>query len=258
MTDQQSTPTADWDAMWSGLGEEADDPTAELTSLRFRVQDQILTNAFGSMQGLKVIEIGSGRATNALLYALRGADATVLDSSPIALEQARRRFASRGLEVTTIESDVFALPEDARGRFDVSMSFGLCEHFAGERRSGVIAAHVELLKPGGIAMVNVPNRLSPFYRLWMGLAKRRGTWTLGYEVPFSGRELVRLARESGGVPMRPLYLGGLGTLVNHGPNVLLERIGRRPLPVPQTQVPVLDYLAYDLLIPIVRPGAVRA
>jgi 2-polyprenyl-3-methyl-5-hydroxy-6-metoxy-1,4-benzoquinol methylase len=255
MADQQSTPTADWDGMWSALGDEEDDPAAELTSLRFRAQEELVSDAFGSMQGLRVIEIGAGRATNALLYALRGADATVLDYSPTALEQARRRFEARGLTVDTVESDVFALPAQARGQFDVSMSFGLCEHFAGERRTGVIAAHLELLKPGGIAMINVPNRLSPFYRMWMGLAKRRGTWTLGYEVPFSGRELVRLAREAGGIPMTPMYLGGLGTLVNQGPNVLLARLGRDPLPVPQTQVPVLDYLAYDLLIPVVRPAA---
>jgi 2-polyprenyl-3-methyl-5-hydroxy-6-metoxy-1,4-benzoquinol methylase len=244
--------------MWAELGDDDGDPTAELTSLRFRVQEKMVTEAFGSMQGLKVIEIGAGRATNALLYALRGAEATVLDTSPVALEQARRRFEARGLTVTTIEADVFALPEDVRGCFDISMSFGLCEHFAGERRVGVIAAHLELLRPGGIAMVNVPNRLSPFYRMWMGLAKRRGRWTLGYEVPFSGHELVRLARASGGLPMQPLYLGGLGTLINHGPNAVLARLGRRPLPIPQTQVPVLDYLAYDLLIPIVRPGAARA
>lgn len=255
MTDQRSAQTADWDGMWSALGEQDDDPTAELTSLRFRTQERLIERSLGSLRGLRVIEVGAGRATNALLYALRGAKATVLDNSPVALEQSRRRFAARGLEVTTIESDVFALPAHVRGSFDVSMSFGLCEHFSGERRRDVIAAHVELLKPGGIAMVNVPNRLSPLYRLWMGLAKRRGTWSLGYEVPFSGRELSDLARQSGGMPMRPMYLGGLGTLISHGPNVVLERLGRRPLPVPQVRVPGLDYLAYDLLMPIVRPGA---
>ncbi len=32
-----------------------------------------------------------------------------------------------------------------------------------------------------------------------------------------------------------------------------RRFGVRPLPVPQVRVPLLDYLAYDLLVPIVRP-----
>jgi hypothetical protein len=134
------------------------------------------------------------------------------------------------------------------------MSFGLCEHFLGDRRRQVVAAHVNLIVRDGIAIVNVPNRLSPFYRAWMGLAKRRGTWTLGTEVPFSAREMCDLARRGGGVPLRPLYVGGLGTLVNHGINPILRRLHRSELPAPQVQIPILDLLAYDLLVPIVRAG----
>jgi hypothetical protein len=87
----------------------------------------------------------------------------------------------------------------------------------------------------------------------MGLAKRRGTWTLGTEVPFSAAELSDLAKLSGGVPLNPIHVGGLGTIVNQGLNPVLTRLGARPLPVPQTRVPGLDRLAYDLLVPIVRP-----
>jgi len=126
----------------------------------------------------------------------------------------------------------------------------------GERRRRVVGAHVELLNAKGIAMVNVPNRLSPLYRAWMGLAKRRGTWTLGTEVPFSARELRSLARQAGGRPLSPVYISGLGTLVGHGVNPLLRRLGRSEVRVPQTQIPVLDLLAYDLLVPIVRPRSV--
>jgi cyclopropane fatty-acyl-phospholipid synthase-like methyltransferase len=174
--------------MWSGLGEQADDLNAELASLRFKTQEGLAERQFGSLHGLRLIEIGAGRATNAL-YALRGAEATVLDASTVALEQSVQRFEARGLEVRTIHSDVFEIPSDVRESFDISMSFGLCEHFSGERPRRAIAAHAELPKPGGIAMVNVPNRLSPFYRLRMDLSKRRGTWSLGYEVPFPSREL---------------------------------------------------------------------
>jgi len=129
-------------------------------------------NRRGEIRGLRVIEVGAGRATNALLYALHGASATVLDRSPIALEQAAEHFARHELAVETIEADVFELPKDLLGRFDVSMSFGLCEHFLGERRHRVVGAHVELLNASGIAMVNVPNRFSPLYRAWMGLVGR--------------------------------------------------------------------------------------
>jgi 2-polyprenyl-3-methyl-5-hydroxy-6-metoxy-1,4-benzoquinol methylase len=245
---------ADWEGLWQGLDDDEGEVTAELAGLRWRVQRQLAEERFGSLEGLRVIEIGAGRSTNALLYAMHGARATVLDFSPTALERSRQRFEGRGLEVETVEADAFDLPNELRGRFDVSMSFGLCEHFLGERRQAIVGAHIELLRPGGLAIVNVPNRYSPFYRAWMGIAKRRGTWTLGTEVPFSARELTELARRGGGEPLPAIHVGGLGTLVNHGLNPVVTRLGAKPLPVPQVRVPGLDLLAYDLLLPVGRPA----
>jgi SAM-dependent methyltransferase len=249
---------ANWDRLWSEQEASDEDLEQELRGLRFGTQRKLVESRFGSFEGLKVIEIGAGQATNALMYALQGARATVLDRSRVALEQARRRFAERGLELEVVEADLFDLPGDLRDRFDVSMSFGVCEHFLEHRRQMVVAAHVDLLKPGGLAVVNVPNRLSLPYRIWMGTQKRRGTWQLGTEVPFSGAELSDLAKLAGGVPLRPVYVGGLGTLINHALNPVLKRIGVSALPVPQVHVPVLDYLAYDLLLPVARPRELPA
>jgi SAM-dependent methyltransferase len=253
-SDNPVAEAANWDQMWAELGDDTEDIDAQFESLRWREQARLVEQQFGGFEGLRVVEIGAGRATNALLYAKSGADVTVLDNSPVANEQALRRAATRGLSIKAIEADVFALPAELHQEFDVSMSFGLCEHFLGAQRRGVVASHLELLRPGGLAIVNVPNRLSPMYRLWMGISKRRGTWTLGTEVPFSGRELADLARMSGGLPLSPIYVGGLGTLVSQGLNPLLERLGGRALPAPQVHTPILDYLAYDLMVPIVRPG----
>jgi 2-polyprenyl-3-methyl-5-hydroxy-6-metoxy-1,4-benzoquinol methylase len=242
---------ADWDGLWEGLPED-DDPDGELDTIRWRVQEQHVLERFGSFEGLQIVEIGAGRASNALMYARRGARATVLDYSPLALEQSAARFAAQGLEAEYVLADAFALPAELVGRFDVSMSFGLAEHFLHERRQGIITAHLDLVRPGGLAFINVPNKYSPFYRAWMAWAKRRGTWTLGTEVPFSAREMVALARGAGGTPLKPVHCGGLGTLVNQGPNAVLNRLGRRPLPVSQRQIPVLDYLAYDLMVPVAK------
>jgi SAM-dependent methyltransferase len=250
---QTGEQAADWDRLWAEQDETTDDLDAERGSLRWRTQSQLVENRFGDFEGLEVIEVGAGRSTNELLYALHGAHATVVDRSTVALEQSRRRFARHGLDVRAVEADLFELPADLRDRFDVSMSFGLCEHFLGHRRQQVVAAHLDLVKPGGLAILNVPNRLSPPYRAWMALQKRRGTWKLGTEVPFSGTELSDLAKLAGGVPLRPVYVGGLGTLVNHGLNPILGRLGVRPLHAPQVPIPLLDYLAYDLLLPVVRP-----
>jgi SAM-dependent methyltransferase len=245
----------DWESMWQHLDDdERAELSAELSGMRWRTQVKLIEQQFGSFEGLRIIEIGAGRSTNALMYAMRGAHATVLDISPTALAHSRRRFADRGLEVDAVQGDAFDLPAELRDSFDVSMSFGLCEHFLGERRRSIVEAHLRVLRPGGLAVVNVPNRYSPIYRAWMGLAKRRGTWALGTEVPFSASELTQLARTSGGVPLRPVHLGGLGTIVSQGLNPILAKLGRRPLPVPQTAIPGLDLIAYDLLVPIVRPS----
>ncbi len=62
--------------------------------------------------------------------------------------------------------DVFDLQPEVLGRFDVAMSFGLCEHFLDARRLAVVRAHLEPLRPGGLAFIGVPNRHAPVYRLW--------------------------------------------------------------------------------------------
>jgi SAM-dependent methyltransferase len=245
----------DWESMWQQLDDdERAELRAEQAGLRWRTQVALVNQQFGSFQDLRVIEIGAGRSTNALLYALEGAHATVLDISPTALEHSRRRFAERGVPLEAIQGDAFDLPTELLDRFDVAMSFGLCEHFLGERRKAIVDAHLRVLRPGGLAVINVPHRYSPFYRAWMGLAKRRGTWKLGTEVPYSAGELQRLARAVGGSPLPAVHVGGLGTIVSQGVNPVLQRLGRRPLPVPQVRVPGVDFLAYDLLVPILRPG----
>jgi 2-polyprenyl-3-methyl-5-hydroxy-6-metoxy-1,4-benzoquinol methylase len=241
----------DWTAVWEQVPDE-EDLDGDVGSIRWRVQEEHVLQRFGSFEGLKVIEIGAGRATNALLYARRGAKATILDYAPVALEQSKKRFEALGIEADYVLADAFDLPQELLGAFDLSMSFGLAEHFLGERRQGIITAHLDLLRPGGLALINVPNKYSPIYRAWMGYAKRRGTWTLGTEVPFSARELVRLARAGGGTPLKPVHCGGLGTLVNMGPNAVLSKLGKKTLPVSQRQIPGLDYLAYDLLVPVAK------
>jgi SAM-dependent methyltransferase len=244
---------ADWDAQWRV---EPLDPAvveAEARTPRWRAQERLVRARFGSFDGLEVVELGAGRGLNALLYGQRGARVTLLDLSTFVLEQAGELFGRLGVEAELVEGDVFDLPELVRDRFDVSMSFGLAEHFLGERRRQVVAAHLEALRPRGLALLGVPNRYAPAYRLWMAALKARGTWPLGTEEPFSAGELAALAREAGGRPLEPEYGSFVGSLVNHGVNQALFKLGHRGLPVPQLRLPLLDRLAYELLLPVVRP-----
>jgi hypothetical protein len=133
------------------------------------------------------------------------------------------------------------------------MSFGVCEHFLGQRRLAAIEAHLELVRPGGLALVGVPNRHAPVYRLWLATLKRRGTWPLGTEEPFSASELTALARAAGGEPLKPIHGSFVASLVDHGLNQALYKLGFRGVRVPQARLPILDRFAYELLLPVVRP-----
>jgi 2-polyprenyl-3-methyl-5-hydroxy-6-metoxy-1,4-benzoquinol methylase len=242
---------ADWEAQWRAEPLDPAVADAEERTPRWRAQARIVRERFGGFDGLRAIEIGAGRGLNGLLYARRGAQVTLLDERALPLEQARDLYGV--YPFTPVEADVFDLPAGLRGVFDVSMSFGLCEHFLGDRRRAVVAAHLELLRPGGVAFLGVPNRHAPAYRLWMATLKRRGTWPLGTEEPFSARELEELARAAGGRPLEPVYGSFLGSLVNHGVNQALFKLGRHGLPVPRTRLPLLDRFAYELLLPVERP-----
>ena len=248
---------ADWDQVWRREALDASVVADQALTPRWRAQEEIIMREFQTFEGLRVIEIGSGRGLNAALYAQRNARVTLLDQSEIALGQARALFKDLDLPLTTVKADAFALPSTMVDAFDVSMSFGLCEHFLDLRRQEIVAAHLRVLRDGGIAMLGVPNRFAPAYRVVMGLMKARGSWQLGTEVPFSVRELRALARRVGGQPLEPQYGSAIASLVGQGVNPVLRKIGHSGLIPPQITIPVLDRLAYELLFPVRRNGPVR-
>jgi 2-polyprenyl-3-methyl-5-hydroxy-6-metoxy-1,4-benzoquinol methylase len=255
MVDHEVERAADWDEQWRQEPLRLDAPDHEARTLRWRGQEALVRERFGSIEGLRIVEIGAGRGLNALLFAKLGAQATLLDQSPVALEQAKALFDAHSVPVELVEADLFELPESIRGGFDVSMSYGLCEHFLGERRQEVIAAHLAALQPGGLALLGVPNKLAPVYRLWMATLKRRGSWPLGTEVPFTASELRLRARVAGGEPLPTIRGSFAGSVVDHGVNQVLFKLGRKGLPVPQVRTPVLDLFAYELLVPVRNPAA---
>ncbi len=159
---------------------------------------------------LRVAEVGCGTATMSLAFGLMGAACTVLDISEKMIARAQRNFqvfrvsAEFGVVDCTAE-----VPENLRGQFDCVCSIGLAEHFTGAYRKSCFSFHRQLLKKGGLAMIAVPNALSPLYQLMRLIRVARGTWDIDLEVPFTPRGLRRIAREAG--LSRP-YVIAYGTL----------------------------------------------
>lgn len=102
--------------------------------------------------GDRVLEIGCGTGTLAVLMARRGAAVTGIDASPWMLTEARHKVEAEGLadRVTLVEMDASTLTDHfAPGSFDVIVStLAFSEMFAGERRF-VLAGCRTLLASGG-------------------------------------------------------------------------------------------------------------
>jgi len=181
-----------WDSVWTRSPSVEKDLYAVAKEERLvrwqRIEAKILER-FPGFDQLSVLELGAGRGTNAALMAGRGASVAVLDYSEIALQRSRRVFENLGLPVSLVLQDALGLSDELRGRYDVSMSFGLAEHFLGDERHAIIKAHFDVLKEGGLAFISVPNAHNPPYRLYKWITERTGRWTIGEEYPFSRREL---------------------------------------------------------------------
>ncbi len=157
----------------------------------------MLEASFGSLEGLRTIELGSGRGDLSALLARRGARVTLLDTSDRALAQARSRFDRLGLTANYMQADMLGGLDRCREQYDVALSSGVIEHFTDRDRTLAVRAHHDVLRPGGAAIISVPYAWCIPYRLWKSYLELRGCWPYGLEVPYTKRELVRRAKEIG-------------------------------------------------------------
>ena len=181
-----------WDNVWTRSPSVEKDLYAvakEERLIRWQRMEAKILERFAAFDALSVIELGAGRGTNAALMAGRGARVSVLDYSEIALQRSRRVFANLELPVDLVLQDALQLEPQHIGQYDVSMSFGLAEHFVGAAREAIVKAHFDVLKAGGLAFISVPNAYNPPYRLYKWITEHTGRWTIGEEYPFSRREL---------------------------------------------------------------------
>jgi SAM-dependent methyltransferase len=91
--------------------------------------------------------------------------------------------------------DIRAVPF-ADGSFDLVYSMGTIEHFPDYRLA--VDEIFRVLKPGGTAIIGVPNKADPFLRpLMVDLMNRFGWYDYGMEKSFTHGELRRLLESAG-------------------------------------------------------------
>lgn len=217
-----------WDRLWQSEPTIAKDDALlerEENHPRWLWIHHRLMQTFGSLEGLRTVELGSGRGDFSVLLARQGAKVTLLDASEHALRQAQHRFERLGLSASFEQGNLFDQPTTERGAFDVALSSGVIEHFVEDQRTWAIRAHVDAVRIGGVVILSVPHAHGLPYRLWKFYLERRRWWPYGLEVPYSRRELIQRAIEAGLDELETVVVGFWQSVGDHG---LRTMFGRAP------------------------------
>ncbi len=186
-----------WDKVWSPRSEAEDRYNLERQrkSIEWAQIKRKVLKEFGSFRGIKSIEIGAGEGINSLLFALEGAEVTILDFSQVAIDSSKLFFKRNNAKASFVKMDALHLDKKLLSKYNVSMSFGTAEHFKGAERVKFIRAHLDVLKKGGITFVVVPNKWNLIYRLWKFLSQSFGRWKFAEEYPFSRAEFRKIGKK---------------------------------------------------------------
>jgi 2-polyprenyl-3-methyl-5-hydroxy-6-metoxy-1,4-benzoquinol methylase len=186
---------ANWDSYWKGF---MTIPAIEWVRFRLISQtcDRLLKPFAPSMQP-KFCELGAGTGVvSRYLGDKYGADITIVDSNPQALQLCQETFKNFPQKFIPVQSDVFELEKYA-GQFDLVHSGGLIEHFVDEARGRIIQVHCDLVKEGGHILILVPV-LNIWYRILnLGIFKWLHLLDEIHEVPWSWEELSKALDQRG-------------------------------------------------------------
>jgi len=152
------TAVDQWDSVWAG------DVRLRLPSpLNISVRDQQRLLAKHVRPHDRFLEIGCAPGKMlAWVAAVLQADVSGLDYSERGISTAKRLFGALHLkgDLRCESLNETTFPPDS---FDIVYSGGLIEHFKDPR--GVVRAHLQFLKPGGTALMTVPNYRGIYGRL---------------------------------------------------------------------------------------------
>jgi SAM-dependent methyltransferase len=194
------TSRSAYQAFWAAVGESFPDLGGAASTRYYAENEQRLFTAhLPPLRGLRILKTDlwdEAKNTRILAWAAeRGAHAFGVDISEPTVRLARAAFTDASEPLRATAADVRALPftDDS---FDAVYSMGTIEHFAETERA--VAEIARVLKPGGSAIIGVPNRHDPFLRpLLATLLQAVGLYGYGYEKSYSRRGLRRLLEGAG-------------------------------------------------------------
>jgi SAM-dependent methyltransferase len=190
--------SATYKSFWAEVGETFPDLDGAVSTRYYAENERrLFTEHLPALEGLTVFKTDlwdEAKNTRILAWAAeRGARAYGIDISEPTVRQARAAFSGNALRAAV--SDVRALPflDDS---FDAVYSMGTIEHFDETERA--VAEMARVMKPGGRAIVGVPNRHDPFLRPALAAALQAvGLYAYGFEKSYSRRALRDMLERAG-------------------------------------------------------------
>ncbi|HVC19842.1 MAG TPA: class I SAM-dependent methyltransferase [Vicinamibacterales bacterium] len=197
------TPRSAYQDFWARVGERFPDLGGAVSTRYYSENERrLFAEHLPALEGLKILKTDlwdEAKNTRILAWAgCQGARAYGVDISEPTVVQARAAFdAGRGGRhgLQGAVGDVRNLPFlDAS--FDAIYSMGTIEHF--DDTEGAVGEIARVLRPGGRAIVGVPNRHDPFLRpLFATTLQAVGLYGYGYEKSYSRRALRRMLEGAG-------------------------------------------------------------
>jgi SAM-dependent methyltransferase len=187
---------ANWDAIAASM---PDFGTAPSTKYYRNREIALIERAAGPLQGKRVLKLDLwNEAINTRILgwmASRGADVVGIDVSHVVASRAHANARNENFAASLLRADIRDLPfrDDS---FDVIYTMGTIEHVDEYRHT--ITEICRVLKPGGRAIIGVPNFWDPFLRpLIVGALTLIGRYPYAPEKSFTRAELRRDVENAG-------------------------------------------------------------